>query len=142
MSDLYSVIGEKGYSNLLADPQGADVISIPCKPGSGAITRGTLMYREATGMWSPAAAANVVNTNQLAVLNEDVDTTGSAPASGKTAVAEDAAAYRAGCFVDGAVKLAAGAALTAAHKVILRMQGIVFDPMESTSTFDNYVTGS
>lgn len=141
MSELYSKIGEKGYSNLLADPQGADVFAIPCEPGNGSIPRGTVMYRKSSGLWAPAAAANVVNTNMLAVINEDVDT-GTAPASGVTAVAEDAAAYRAGCFVDGCVKLTAGAALTDALKVILRQQGIVFDKMESTGTFDNSVTGS
>ena len=67
---------------------------------------------------------------------------GNAPASGVTAVAEDGLAYRAGCFIDGAVKLTAGAALTDAHKVILRQQGIVFDKKESTTTFTNTVTGS
>lgn len=141
MSELYSKIGEKGYSNLLADPQGADVFAIPCEPGNGSIPRGTVMYRKSSGLWAPAASANVTTENMLAVLNEDIEA-GTAPASGVVAVAEDAAAYRAGCFVDGCVKLAAGAALTDAHKVVLRQQGIVFDKMESTGTFDNSVTGS
>ena len=61
---------------------------------------------------------------------------------GAEAVAEDAAAYRAGIFVDGAVKLAAGAALTDAIKVVLRGQNIVFDKKESVETFDNTVTGA
>ncbi len=141
MSELYSKIGEKGYSNLLADPQGADVFAIPCEPGNGSIPRGTVMYRKSSGLWAPAAAAQVTASNMLAVLNEDIEA-GTAPASGAVAVAEDAAAYRAGCFVDGCVKLAAGAALTAAQKVILRQQGSVFDKMESTGTFDNSGTGS
>ena len=141
MTDLYGTIGSKAYDQLLADPQGADVITIPCKPGNGKVKRGTVMYRESTGLYSPAATANIVNTNQLVVLNEDVDT-GSAPAAGVTAVAEDAAAYRAGRFVAGRVTLAADAALTEAHKVILRMQGIVFDQKENTATFDNSVTGT
>lgn len=141
MSDLYGTIGTRSYANLLADPQGADVISIPCKPGNSTVAAGTVMYREATGLYSPAASANVTAANQLVVLKEDVET-GDAPESGKTATAEDAAAYRAGCFVDGAVKLAAGAALTAAHKAVLRGQGIVFDKAESVETFNNTVTGS
>lgn len=141
MSELYEVIGTRNYDQLLADPQGADVIAIPCKPGNGTVKRGTVMYREASGLYSPAASAQIVSTNQLVVLNEDVDT-GSAPASGETAVAKDAAAYRAGRFVSGRVKLAADAALTDAHKVILRLQNIVFDQMESTTTFDNTVTGT
>lgn len=138
--ELYSTIGAKSYDQLLADPQGADIIAIPCEPGNGTVKRGTVMYRKASGLWAPAAAANIVSTNQLAVLNEEA-ATGEAPAEGKTVTAEDAAAYRAGCFVDGRVTLAEDAALTEAHKVILRQQGIVFDKKESTSAFTNTVTG-
>ena len=141
MSALYGIVGTSNPDYLLSDPQGADVIAIPCTPGKGEVKRGTVMFRENNGMWSPAASANVVNTNQLAVLNETVDT-GAAPASGKTAVAEDAAAYRAGRFIAGRVKLASDAALTEAHKVILRQQGIVFDVADNAGTFDNTVTGS
>ena len=141
MSELYSKIGERGYENLLADPHGADLIAIPCEPGNGDIKGGTIVYRKASGLWAPAASAQIANTNQLAVLKETV-ATGNAPASGETATAEDAAAYRAGRFVDGRVTLASDAALTAAHKVILRQQGIVFEEKESTSTFTNTVTGS
>lgn len=141
MSDMYSVIGTSAYSNILADPQGADRIGIPCEPGNSDVAAGTLMYRKASGLWAPAAAAQVANTNMLAVLMEDV-ATGSAPAAGVTAVAENAVACRAGCFIDGAVKLAAGAALTDANKVVLRLMNIVFDKKESTTTFTNTVTGS
>ena len=141
MSELYSTIGTRIYTNLLADPQGADVIAIPCKPGNGDVAAGTVMYREASGLYSPAAAAQVTAANQLVVLKEDV-ATGAAPEAGTTATAEDAAAYRAGCFIDGVVKPAAGAALTAAHKAVLRGQNIVFDVKESTETFNNTVSGS
>lgn len=141
MSEMYSTIGIRAYSNLLADPQGADLISIPCEPGNGDVAAGTVMYRKSSGLYAPAATAQVTASNQLVVLKEDV-ATGAAPGSGETATAEDAAAYRAGCFVDGAVKLAAGAAVTAAHKVILRGQNIVFDVKETTGTFNNTVTGS
>lgn len=141
MSEMYSTIGSRAYSNLLADPQGADLISIPCEPGNGDVAAGTVMYRKSSGLYAPAATAQVTASNQLVVLKEDV-ATGAAPGSGETATAEDAAAYRAGCFVDGAVKLAAGAAVTAAHKVILRGQNIVFDVKEATGTFNNTVTGS
>ena len=139
--ELYNTIGTSAYDQLLADPNGAEVISIPCEPGNGTVKRGTVMYRKASGLWAPAATANVVNTNQLAVLNEEVET-GSAPASGTTVTAEDAAAYRSGRFVDGRVTLAASAALTEAHKVVLRQQGIVFLEKEGTGTFTNTVTGS
>lgn len=140
MSSLYEVIGTSTPKKLLADVN-ADPIAIPCKPGNGAIARGTLMYREASGMWSPAAAANAVDANMLAVINEDVDT-GAAPASGVVAVAQDAAAYRAGTFINGTVTLAAGAAPTDAIKVVLRKQGIVFDQDTTAAVFDNTVTGT
>ena len=139
--ELYGKIGEKNPEYLLADPQGAEPIGIPCTPGQGVVKRGTVMFREDRGMYSPAASANVVNTNMLVVLSETVDT-GSAPASGETAVAENAAAYRAGRFIDGKVFLTGDAALTAAHKVVLRQQGIVFNPMESTATFTNTASGT
>ena len=135
MSELYGVIGEKEYTQLLADPQGADIISIPCMPGNGKIPRGTVMYRGATGLWSPAASAQISTSYMLAVLNEDVDT-GSTISAG--AVAEDAAAFRSGCFVDGMVFLASKASLTDAHKVVLKLNGIVFDKADNaSSTFQN-----
>lgn len=134
MSELYSKIGEKAYSKLLADPQGADVFAITCEPGNGTIPRGTLVYRKSSGLWAPAASANVTTNNMLAVLNETVDT-GDAVAPG--AVAEDAAAYRAGRFVDGCVKLASNGSLSAAHKVVLRLQNIVFSPDDAAAGFDN-----
>lgn len=141
MVKLYESIGQSGYKNLLADPQGADKIAIPCEPGSGAISAGTVMYRKASGLWAPAAAAQVTASNMLAVLKDGVET-GEAPGSGIKAVAEDAVAYRAGRFIDGAVTLAAGAALTEANKVVLRGQGIAFNVKESASTFTNSVTGA
>ena len=56
-------------------------------------------------------------------------------------VAEDARAYRAGRLIYGKVTLAAGAALTAANLLVLRKQGLVFDRMEETGTFDNEKKG-
>jgi len=134
MSSLYNVIGTSTYANLLADPQGADVIGIPCEPGNGAIPAGTVMYRKDSGLYAPAANGQISTSYMLVVLKEDVDT-GDAVAAG--AVAEDAAAYRAGCFVDGAVVLKSNGTLSAANKVVLRLMGIVFDKKESTGTFDN-----
>lgn len=134
MTDLYSTIGSRAYDNLLADPQGADKVAIPCRPGNGLIKKGTVMYRESGGLWSPAASGQISTSYMLTVLAEDVDTGNSVEPG---AVAEDAAAFRAGRFIDGKVKLASNADVTAAHKIILRMQGIVFDPMESADTFQN-----
>jgi len=134
MSKLYDVVGEKTYTNLLADPQGADVIAISCEPGNGDIPAGTVMYRKPSGLYAPAASAQITASYMLVVLGEDVST-------GETilpgAVAEDAKAYRAGRFVDGAVVLANNASITQAHKVVLRTEGIVFDVKEGSGTIEN-----
>lgn len=134
MSDLYNVVGTSANKQLLADPQGADVVAVPVEPGNGDIKRGTILYRKATGLWAPAASGNILTTNMLVVLNEDI---ASGDSVGVGAVAEDAAAYRAGRFISGKVTLASDGTVTDAHKVVLRKQGIVFDQMESTDTFNN-----
>ena len=133
--EIYEVVGKKSYANLLADPTGADAIIVPCTPGKGSLKAGALLVREASGLYSPAASAGG------AVLAEDVDT-GDAVASGTTVTAENAKAYRAGCFIDGMVKTSDNVALTAAQKLILRKQGITFDKAQSTETVTNTVTGS
>lgn len=128
---LYEVIGTNNPEYLLADPNGADVIAIPCTPGNGTVPRGTVMYRGADGMYSPATATDAVDTNSLVVLDESVDTDADA------SIAEDARAFRAGRLIAGKVTLKDGGALTAAIQLTLRKQGIVFDQMVSTETFDN-----
>lgn len=120
---MYEVIGTNNPEYLLADPQGADLIAIPCKPGNGVIARGTVMYCGTDGMWLPAAASDAVDTNFLTVLDESVDTDANAT------VAEDARAFRAGRLIAGKVTLKNGAKLTTAIQLVLRKQGIVFDRM-------------
>lgn len=128
---LFETIGTSNPEYLMSDPQGADMIAIPCEPGNGTVKRGTVMYRKATGMYAPAAAANVISTNSLVVLDESVDT------SADATVAEDARAYRAGRLIAGKVTLAADAAVTPDLALILRQQGIVLDQMEGTAEFNN-----
>lgn len=128
---MYEVIGTNNPEYLLADPNGADLIAIPCKPSNGKINRGTVMYRDEDGMWLPAGAAEAVDTNSLAVLDESVDT------DANTTIAEDARAFRAGRLIAGKVTLKEGAVLTPAVQLALRKQGIVFDQMVSTTTFKN-----
>lgn len=133
---LYKKIGESNPTYLLSDPQGADKIAIPCKPGNGVVGRGTLMFREDNGMYSPAAAADVVATKSLVVLDETVDTDANAT------VAEDAASYRAGRMIAGKVLLKDGSAPNAAAALVLRQQGIVLNHMmETAPEFNNEVGG-
>lgn len=129
---MYATIGKWEPEYLLSDPQGADVIAISCTPGKGKIARGMIMKREANGMYAPAAAADIVDTNYLVVLNEAVDTDADAT------VAADAAAYRAGHMIESKLILSDGAALTAAHKLVLRQQGILTGLlMEDAAEFNN-----
>jgi hypothetical protein len=137
---MYGVIGTNTPSYLVAKAHDGDRIAVSLEPGNGEIARGTVLYKKSNGMYAPAAAADAVITKMLVILDETKDT-GAAPESGDTAIADAAAAYRAGHFVDGTVKLKAGAELTDAVKVVLRAQGIVFEPMEGTEVFDNTVTG-
>lgn len=118
---LYEVIGRNEPNYLLTDPDGADRIAVPMEPGAGTVSRGTVCYRKESGMYAPAASAQVVNTNYLVVLDETVDT-----GEGETAIA--AAAFRGGKLAKGKVNLAQGAELTAAHEVVLRQQGLVLNP--------------
>lgn len=139
---MYGTIGTSTPEMLLAKPYDADIIGIPCEPGNGTVKRGTIMYRKASGLWAPAASANVVTSNLLAILDETVDTTGRTipGATTTTTIAEDARAYRSGHFVWGKVTLANDGTVTAAHAVVLARQGIVFDHMVETAVFDNTVT--
>lgn len=136
--NLYDTIGERQYDNLLADERNAETIAINMEPGNGIVKRGTVVYRKATGFWAPAAAANAVITNQLAVMDETVNTAGIAGEG--TTTAEVARAFRSGTFITGKVTLAADAAVTADAAVVLRTQGIVFDQMVGGETFDNKVS--
>lgn len=129
---MYATIGKWEPEYLLSDPQGASVIAIPCTPGNGTLQRGQIMKREANGMYAPAAAADIVNTNHLVVLDEVVDTAANAE------IAADARAYRAGRMIESKLLLAGGETLTAAHKLVLRQQGILTDVlMEDAAEFNN-----
>lgn len=128
---MYKTIGKWDPSYLLSDPNGAQVISIPCAPGNGELKRGQIMKRGDNGMYAPAAAADITGTNHLVVLDDEVDTTANAT------VAADGRAYRAGRFIESKLLLADGT-LTAAHKLVLRQQGILTDVlMEDAVEFNN-----
>ncbi len=133
METIFNVIGSKTYKNLLADPKGADLITVPVYPNVAALAAGSLLTRNSAGLWEPIASANIADNVELVVLMEDLPING-------TAVATDATAARAGCFIDGVVKESGGAAPTAAQKLILRKQGIVFKPDVTADPFANSYT--
>lgn len=133
METIFNVIGSKTFKNLLADPKGADLITVPVYPNVSALSAGALLTRNSAGLWEPIASGSIADNVELVVLMEDV------PAN-DTAIATDATAARAGCFIDGVVKESGGNAPTAAQKLILRKQGIVFKPDVTAEPFANSYT--
>ena len=135
---MYETIGNKVYSTLLADPQDAHKIAIPCEPGKGLLKAGLLMVRGDNGLWAPAET-NVNGNNIYVVLAEDVDTTGLA-GDGIT-IAEDAAAFTTGRFKRGAVKLSGDKAISASSELNLARLGIRLVATADAAEFNNSVTG-
>lgn len=129
---MFQNIGKWEPEYLLSDPAGAQPFAIHCTPGNGTLQRGQIMKRDENGMFSPAASADIVDTNYLAVLNETVDTNADAT------VAAAAAAYRAGKMIESKLVLKDGGSLTAANKLVLRRQGFLLDIlMEDAQEFNN-----
>ena len=133
METIYSSIGSKTYENLLADPKGADLITVPVYPNAAALKAGALLYRNSAGLWTPIASGSIADNVEMVVLMEDLPIN-------STAIATDATAARAGCFIDGVVLESGGDAPTAAQKLILRKQGIVFKPDTTAGAFANSYT--
>lgn len=135
MSKLFDTIGTSVYDQILAKVE-ADPIAVNLLPGQGVMKRGTVLYKNASGFYLPAASAQITDSNDLVVLNETVDT-----GSDATAVAEVAAAYREGTFISGKIMYdnsGTPTAVTEAHKVVLRLFGIKFNQsVESSGTFEN-----
>lgn len=128
---MYKTIDKWEPEYLLSDPEGSQPIAISLTPGKGVVARGSIMKRADNGMYDPAAAADITADNFLVVLNETVDTNEDAT------VAATAGAYRAGHMIESKLLLTDGT-LTAAHKLILRQQGIFTDLlMEDAPEFNN-----
>ena len=128
MENLFGTIGRKDPSYLLASNVLTDAIGISVEPGNGVIPAGAVMYRKSGVLYAPAAAANIATSNNLVVLRDDVDT------DTNDGIAVAAAAYRKGTFIAGKVTyLDSGdyTPVTAAHAIVLRMQGIDFSPMDN-----------
>ena len=138
MSNLYGIIGTSTPEHLLSDPLNGHPIAVPLEPGNGELARGTLLYRKSNGLWAPAGNSQISTSYAFAVLNEAVDTGATV---GATAVAENAAAYQTGRFIDGKVTYdnsGTPTKVTAAHKVVLALMGIYFDQsVDSAEEFDN-----
>lgn len=130
MENLFGTIGTHEPSYLLASNYDTDAVAISVEPGNGTIPSGAVMYRKTGVLYGPAESANIVTTNNLVVLRDDVDTTTS------ETVAVAAAAYRRAKFIAGKVLVKNGdeyEAINAEHEVVLRKQGIELSPMDDWS---------
>lgn len=141
MENLFGTLGQS-VSNPLETAGGAfDTASVSMEPGHGVVKRGTVLYRKSGVLYAPAAAANILTTNTLVVLRNDVDTDASAT------VAALADVIISGSLLAQKVVLADGETnLDASQATVLRMQGIVLKPFEDLSGVheiaDNTVTVS
>ncbi len=137
MGNLYGTIATSTPQSLLADPVGAVRKAVAVTLGSGKLTRGIVMVRNADGLYEPATAATLIAGSIAAVLADDVETglvtEGTAPA---------ATAWFRGRFIRGAVKLASGALPAAKHGVLNGM-GIMLEEFVpaagAESTFNNVI---
>ncbi len=140
MVNLYENLGKSTDSPLETAGVGFDTASVSLEPGNGTVKRGTVLYRKSGALYAPAAAANILNTNQLVVLREDVDTDASAT------VAALGDVIVAGGLLAEYVLLSDGSKLNAAQALILRQQGIVLKPYDaldgSAPVADNTATVS
>lgn len=145
MENLFGTIGRKDPRYLLASNYDADAIAVSVEPGHGTIPAGAVLYRKTGVLYAPCASANIVTTNNLVVLRDDVDTTTS------DSVAVAVAAYRRATFIAGKVLVYDGVSayepITDAHAIVLRKQGLELSPMDDLSAAspteaDNQVTVS
>lgn len=121
MGKLFGVIGTSTPRALYADLIDMAVRAVAMEPAtSGALTRGTVIYKKETGLWAAASSENAVATKELAVLNEDVDLAED-PAGN---IAPNAAAIVSGHLLRDKVTLSEGAAVTTSAELALRNQGI------------------
>ena len=119
--NLVSKVGEIGQDNLIAKlTPAAETTGVVIASGSGAVKRGTVLGRNASGKYVPYGGENVASLTISCILADDVDAT-SADATG--------VAYRSGNFNPAAIIVATGYTLTAADLDNLRRFDIIFTQM-------------
>lgn len=129
MEELYKNIGQSVPETLEAG--GGKTIAVSMEPGNGTVKHGTVLYQKESGLYAPAAAANVITGNSLVVLRDDTDTDASAT------VAAPAAVYISGELLAKDVVLSDGETnLNAAQAHVLRKQGIILAPFDDLKAAD------
>ena len=114
---------ENTFSSLLAGGENARAISVAVASGEGEVKRGSVLKRGDNGTYTFAASTDVVATNSLAILDEDVN-------------AADAAvttrAWQSGIFMPDKLLLKSGS-LTVANETVLRNAGIMLKAYEKST---------
>lgn len=127
MENLFGTVATFEPKDLLASNFLTDAVAVSLEPGNGVIPAGAVLYRKSGVLYAPAAAANVIVTNNLVVLAADTD-------SGTGTVALAVKAYRRAKFLAGKVTVKNGTAyeaISAAQEVVLRMQGLELSPFDN-----------
>ena len=127
MENLFGTVATFEPKDLLASNFLTDAVAVSLEPGNGVIPAGAVLYRKSGVLYAPAAAANVIVTNNLVVLAAETD-------SGTGTVALAVKAYRRAKFLAGKVTVKNGTAyeaISAAQEVVLRMQGLELSPFDN-----------
>ena len=125
MGNLIQHIGTSEDRSLLADVR-FNRIGVAIFPGEGELERGTIIMRDASGMYKAAVSGSLGNA-MLAILDEDIDA-GTVP----TGVGVTARAYESGTFIRERVKFEAGGELTDADVLALARLGLLMRITEGT----------
>lgn len=130
MTELTKSLGISTNYGMLAGTGTERVIGVALTPGSGILARGTILAKQATGLFAPLATGSAASA-MCAVLIDTTDT-----GTETAGIAQSASAYDKGRFQGDKIFLASGE-LTDADKLALRTQGI---DIAEIGTLNNEVT--
>ena len=106
-------------NSIFASGAGARAIAIAVAAGEGSLKRGSILVRDTDNTYKFAATADVVATNNLVILDEDLET-----GSDNTQMATVSRGWSSGVFMSGKLILKSNGALTAANMAALSNMGI------------------
>ena len=130
MGNLIQNIGTSVDQSLLADTR-FNRIGVAIFPGEGELERGTVIARDASGMYKAAVSGSLDNV-MLAILDETIDA-----GTESTGIGVTARAYESGTFIRERVKFEAGSVLSDADVLALAKLNLLMRITEGT--LDNQV---
>lgn len=117
--NLFETYNVGAHKDIVADTSSAVTKSLVLAPGKGDVKAGSVLYKNASGLWELAASGQLTTGNDLAVALEDAET--GAVATGAGTIIN---ALFGGVVVGQNLIFASGTTLTAAIARILRGFGI------------------